>query len=98
MSIKSIDRRRVAEGVLFVLFYVGTARIGLLIDPVARLATAVWPPTGIALAALLICGPFMAPLVALAAFLVNLWAGAPLLAGCLIAVGNMLEAVVGAFL
>jgi len=45
---------------LFVAYFV-TARLGLLMDAVAGFATLVWPPTGIALAGLVLfgraCGP-----------------------------------------
>jgi integral membrane sensor domain MASE1 len=60
--------------------------------------TAVWPPTGIALAALVLWGPSMWPGVMLGAFLANAWTGVPLVAVLGITCGNTLEAVVGAHL
>src|SRR4030095_976807 len=62
--------------------YVSTAALGLSLDAVSGIATVVWPPTGIALAALLI----------------NIWAGAPVFSASGVAVGNTLEALLGAFL
>ena len=47
--------------------YVATARFGLSFDALAGIATTVWPPTGIALAALILRGPQLWPAVALAA-------------------------------
>ena len=47
--------------------YVATARLGLSFDALAGIATTVWPPTGIALAALVLRGPHLWPAVALAA-------------------------------
>jgi len=73
------------------------ARLGLQLDPVSRFATFVWPATGLSLAALLLFGRSLWPGVALGALVANLWNGAsvPLAAG--IALGNTLEAVVGAY-
>src|SRR5262249_51966411 len=58
----------------------------------------VWPPTGIALFALLRFGLGMWPGVALGAIVANVCNGAPLLVACGITVGNTLEAVAGAWL
>src|SRR5262245_53432274 len=70
-------------------------KLGLMMDPVGRFATLVWPPTGLALAALFLVGTRAWPGVALGAFVTNLWLGAPALVASGIAVGNTLEAVVG---
>jgi signal transduction histidine kinase len=78
--------------------YAATARAGLTFDPVEGFATLVWPPTGIALAALLILGPDRWPGVFLGAFTANLLLGAPVPVAMAIGVGNTLEAVVGAAL
>lgn len=48
--------------------YVVTARLGLMLDAVGGFATLVWPPSGIALAALLIGGYRLWPAIALGAF------------------------------
>ncbi len=82
---------------LFVVYFV-TARLGLMMDAVSGFATFVWPPTGIALAALLIYGYRLWPGVALAAFCVNLTTGAPWLVAAGMAAGNTLEAVVAVYL
>jgi len=67
-------------------------------DAVSGFATLIWPPTGIALAALLLFGYRLWPAVALGAFLVNYVIGAPFWSAWGVATGNTLEAVVGAFL
>jgi integral membrane sensor domain MASE1 len=89
--------RRPFQILILAFVYVVTARIGLSLDPVGGLATPFWPPTGIALAALLIFGQGLWPGVALGAFIANAISGAsaPLALG--IATGNTLEAVVGAY-
>ena len=57
--------------VLFRLRAVGAARPGLA--PVSGFATLVWPPTGIALAALLLRGVRLWPAVMLGAVVANVW-------------------------
>jgi PAS domain S-box-containing protein len=77
--------------------YFAAAKVGLHIGFVEQV-TAVWPPTGIALAAVLIFGRRAWPGVALGAFLANATANEPrAVAGC-IAAGNTLEALAGAWL
>ncbi len=78
--------------------YAVAARAGLLLDAVGGLATLVWAPTGISLAALLLGGSSLWPGVALGAFVANVWAGAPAELALPIAVGNTLEALAGATL
>jgi two-component system, sensor histidine kinase PdtaS len=77
--------------------YVVVARLGLMMDAVSGFATLVWPPTGIALAALLLGGRRLWPGVALGAFAVNWWTGAPILVALGIGAGNTIEAVLGAW-
>jgi integral membrane sensor domain MASE1 len=76
--------------------YLAAATFGLSLDAVSGYAAAVWPPTGIALAALILYGSGLWPAIAIGAFLVNWWVGAPVLVAAGMALGNTLEAVVGA--
>jgi integral membrane sensor domain MASE1 len=88
--------------------YCLTGAVGLLLAIPPGYATAVWPPSGVALAALLWWGPRVAPGVWLGAFLVNVWAavngangghlGAGVAVAASIGVGSTLQAVLGAFL
>jgi signal transduction histidine kinase len=80
------------------LSYIALGRAGLSLDAVSSFATLVWAPTGIALAALVYFGRGVWPGVAVGAFILNLWNGAPPLVAGGIAFGNTLEAVVGAAL
>ncbi|HZA12912.1 MAG TPA: MASE1 domain-containing protein, partial [Myxococcaceae bacterium] len=73
--------------------YVITARLGLQLDAVSGFATLVWPPSGIALAGLLLFGRRLWPAIAVGAFAVNAAAGAPLVSALAIAAGNTLEAL-----
>jgi len=92
---RGILRQFAALLVVFVA-YVLSARLGLTLAPVSGFATLVWPPTGIALAALLLGGVRLWPAVMLGALVANVWTGASLWVAALIGVGNALEAVVGA--
>lgn len=78
--------------------YYFAARWSLSISAINTFAAPLWPPTGIALAALYFGGSRLAPAVALAAFAVNYMTGAPALAALGIALGNSLEAIVGLYL
>src|SRR5262245_51304954 len=81
---------------LLVVLYVATAKVGLSLHAVGGFATAVWPPTGLALVALVLGGYRVWPGIALGAYLVNVWVGAPLLVAVGMALGNTLEALLGA--
>jgi PAS domain S-box-containing protein len=84
--------------VLLAAVYFGAAKLGLTMAFVAEQVTAVWPPTGIALAALLLFGYRVWPAVAIGAFLANATAHAPLVTAAGIALGNTLEALAGAWM
>jgi signal transduction histidine kinase len=79
------------------IVYIIAALGGLRLDTVSGFASLVWPPTGIALAALLLVGPRLWPGVFVGALVANILTGAPALVASGIATGNTLEAVVGAY-
>ena len=83
--------------------YLIAAKFGLKLALVNQYATAVWPPTGIALAALLLWGTRLWPGVLIGAIVANVTTGDSItingaFASIGIAVGNTLEAVLGAHL
>lgn len=85
-------------GIFFILYYI-SGKLGLSLASVQANATPVWPPSGIALAGLLLLGLRAWPAVFFGAFLVNATTvQTPLLASLGIAVGNTLEALYGTFL
>ena len=78
--------------------YYGAAKLGLQLAFANPSVTAVWPPTGIALAALLLWGYRCWPGVAIGALLANAWTGVPVETVLGITLGNTLEALTGAWL
>ena len=84
--------------VLLAAGYYAAARLGLRYASIGQSISLVWPPTGIAIAALTLLGYRYWPAVALGAFLANAATPVPLLAAAGIALGNTLEALVAAYL
>ena len=80
------------------LIYLAAGKLGLRLAFVNASATAVWPPTGIALAAALVLGYRIWPAILLGAFLVNVTTSSSVSTSIAIAVGNTLEGLVGTYL
>src|SRR3989440_7817872 len=78
--------------------YSAAARVGLLAAVTQTVVSSAWPPSGVALAALLLLGLRLWPGIALAAFLLNWTAGVSGPGAAGIALGSALEAVAGAWL
>ncbi len=78
--------------------YFLAAKLGLKLAFVHASATAVWPCTGIALAAFLILGYRMWPAILAGALLVNLTTAGSAVTSVGIAIGNTLEGVAGCYL
>ncbi|HEV8468651.1 MAG TPA: MASE1 domain-containing protein, partial [Candidatus Limnocylindria bacterium] len=76
--------------------YFVAGKFGLSLALVNTSTTAVWPPTGISLAALLLLGSRVWPGVLLGAFLTNVTTTGDPVSSVGIAIGNTLEALVGA--
>src|SRR5207248_3628031 len=82
----------------FVAVYVVAAKIGFRAAFVAEQVSPVWPPTGLALWAVLHFGIWVTPAVWLGAFIANTTTHVPIAAASGIALGNALEALAGAWL
>lgn len=81
---------------ILTLLYIGAGKLGLSLAFTHSSASPVWPPTGFALAALLLMGMPYAPAILIGAFVVNYTVpGARADTSLAIAVGNTLEAVLG---
>ncbi len=83
---------------LWLLVYFASGKFGLQLATLNPSATPFWPPTGIALAALLMEGVSAWPIVLVGAFIVNVTTAGGVVSSLGIAGGNALEAVVGALL
>ena len=100
--------RTLGEIAAVALVYYLTGRLGRTAAPPPGVATVVWPPSGISLAALLILGNRIWPGIWLGAFLANNWAALPhanprevlsfLATGAGIDTGSLLQALLGATL
>jgi signal transduction histidine kinase len=84
--------------VVLALVYFIAGKLGLKLAFLNASASAVWPPAGIALAALILCGYRVWPGIALGAFLVNYTTAGTLATSLGIATGNTLEALSAAWL
>jgi signal transduction histidine kinase len=78
--------------------YVFAGKLGLSLAFVHASASPVWPPTGIALAALLTLGYRVWPAIFAGAFVVNATTMGSAVTALAIATGNTLEALLGAYL
>src|SRR5215475_1072101 len=84
-------------GILAVVYFIA-GKLGLMLASLHASASPVWPPAGIALAALLLLGYRIWPAIFIGAFLVNVTTAGNAATSFAIAIGNTLEAVVGAWL
>ena len=78
--------------------YVAAGRFGLSLALINKSTSAVWPPTGIAIAALLLLGTYTWPAIAVGSFLVYLMASGVALSSAAIAAGNTMEGMTAAWL
>ncbi len=84
--------------ILLAIIYIAAAKFGLSLAFSVKQVTTVWPPTGIALAALFLFGNRYWPGIFIGAFVVNFLTAEPPLVAFGIAVGNTLEALTGSYL
>src|SRR4051812_1276598 len=92
-----IVRTLPAIGVLTLVYFVA-GHLSLKLASLHASASPVWPPAGIALAALLLFGYRLWPAILLGAFLVNATHAGNIATSICIATGNTLEALCGAWL
>ena len=89
---------RVLELLGVTVVYFAAAWLGLRMAVIARQVSVVWPATGVALVPLIVRGRRLWPGILLGALAANWLSGTSLLASSGIAVGNTLEALIGAAL
>jgi integral membrane sensor domain MASE1 len=78
--------------------YFAAGKLGLMLAYLHPSASPVWPPTGLALAAVLLLGYRVWPAVLVGAYFVNVTTAGSIATSIGIATGNTLEALVGAYL
>jgi PAS domain S-box-containing protein len=96
-TVRELLHSRAIGVALLAALYLVAARFGLAFGVVEQV-TAIWPPSGLALAALFLGGSALWPGVWLGAFAANLLADEPLGTVLGIATGNTLEALLGVWL
>jgi signal transduction histidine kinase len=84
-------------GILTVI-YVIAGKLSLMLASLHASASPVWPPAGIAIAAVLLFGYRAWPAISIGAFLVNVTTAGNVTTSLAIATGNTLEALAGAWL
>ena len=97
MAVKESHKLALAVVGLTALYFL-TGRLGLMLAFEHPKAAAVWPPTGIALAAFLLFGYEVWPGILIGAFLVNITTAGSVPVCLAIAAGNTLEGLAGAYL
>lgn len=98
IGIGRLDMRFLGAVLVLTLVYIAAAKFGLSLAFATKQVTAVWPPTGVALVALLLFGYRVWPGIALGAFIINSTLGEPLLTTAGIAIGNTIGPLAGAFM
>jgi integral membrane sensor domain MASE1/DNA-binding CsgD family transcriptional regulator len=84
--------------ILVAFAYFTLAYLGLRFASINSSATPIWPPTGLAIAAMLLWGYRTAPGIFVAAFLINQLTAGSIFTSLAISGGNTLEAVVAGYL
>jgi len=97
-----------AKLALFTAAYYLTGRLGLLFTDSSGFATTIWPPSGIALAAVLAYGYRYFPVALMGSFLINVFVAGdqldidnlikPITIAVIIAIGATLQAIISAYL
>src|SRR5688572_857520 len=90
--------RRASTLALLFAVYFAAAKVGLSFASIHPSATAIWPATGIAIAAFLLLGDGVWPAIFAAAFLANFTTAGSVMTSIGIAGGNVLEGLFGAYL
>jgi signal transduction histidine kinase len=92
-----LPRTILTAGILVAVYFVA-GKLSLKLAFLHASASPVWPPAGIALAALLLFGFRLWPAIFIGAFLVNVTTAGNVFTSLAIAAGNTLEAVAGAWM
>jgi two-component sensor histidine kinase len=101
-NLRAADVRRLVEHVVelagIAVIYIGLAKLSLALASIHPSATPIWPPTGYALAAVLLLGYRVSPAIFLGALVANVTTAGSIGTSLAIATGNTFESLVGAYL
>jgi diguanylate cyclase (GGDEF)-like protein/PAS domain S-box-containing protein len=89
--------RYLSKLILLGLLYFTAGKLGLHISVIHPSASAIWAPTGIAMAAMVLLGYRMWPAIFIGAYLVNITTFGSVFSSLGIALGNTLEGLLGAY-
>lgn len=95
--LKSFRGAAFVENVVLFVVFAGVGRLVLELEPVSGIAALVWPSSGLALAAVLLCGYRLLPAVFAGSGVLIAGAGMPPLVIALVALGNTLEVGLAAY-
>ena len=102
IDFRPADTRRrlkyIVELTSIAIIYVALAKLSLALASIHPSATPIWPPTGFALAIVLLLGYRISPAIFLGAFVANVTTAGSISTSFAIATGNALESLVGAYL
>ena len=90
--------RKLGIGVAVAVVYFACAKLGLRFAGASPSATAIWPGTGVALAAILLLGFDIWPWILIGSFFTNLTTAGTIATSAAIAAGDTLEALLAAYL
>jgi len=90
--------RRISTLALLFVGYFAAAKAGLSFATIHPSATAIWPPTGIAIAGFLLFGRNVWPAIFVGALLANITTAGSATTSAVIAAGNVFEGLFGAYL
>jgi signal transduction histidine kinase/integral membrane sensor domain MASE1/CheY-like chemotaxis protein len=85
--------RRFLEAIAVIVIYFAAARLGLSLASINANVSPIWPPSGLAIAAVLLLGNRVWPAILIGALLANYFTPVSLPVTAAIAIGNTLEAV-----
>ena len=101
-SLRGNGRPRLGPDVVALILigfaYFALADLGLRLASINPSATPIWPPTGLAIAAILLWGNRIAPAIFIGAFLINQLTAGSIFTSLAIACGNTLEAMITGYL
>jgi len=88
--------RSLLEAIAVISIYFAAARLGLSLASINANVSPIWPPTGLAIAAVVLLGYRIWPAILIGAFLANFFTPVSTPVAVVIAIGNTLEAVTAA--